>query len=276
MAYDDEYKQIKVFRNKDTKITEIILNRPKKKNTLTIKMLQEITTVLKKLAWDRHARVVVLKGEKLEVEGKLPAFSAGADLTSGFKRIKLDSPYHMAWAFKEIHDYFNMIEEFPKVLIAAVDGYAVGGGCELSLVCDLRIATKRSEFGLPELNLGTLPGAGGTQRLIKLIGLSRAKQMILLGEYISAEKAYDYGLVNFLVDVDDFESKINEVASKIASGPPIVQRVVKQAMNLGTQSPLDVGLCLERLSMGIIAPTKDAQEGLRAFMEKRKPEFSGK
>jgi len=273
-----DLKDIILERNKEEKISTIILNRARKKNTLTLRMLSEIVEVLQDLKKDKRTRVLIFKGAKLEnpPEGKLPAFSAGADLTSGLKGVSLTSPHAMSSAFAEIHEYFNKIEQFPKITIAAIDGYAAGGGCELSLVCDLRIATKRSQFALPELKLGAIPAGGGTQRLARLIGLSRAKQMILASEYISADQAYQYGLANYVVETNEFEEKVHELALKLAQGPPIHQKLVKKAMNLGFQAPLTVGLSLERDALGIAVATKDAQEGLMAFMEKRKPEFKGK
>ncbi len=271
-------KDILLEKKEEEGIATIILNRPQKKNTLTTPMLNEIVQVLQQLKKDRKTRVVVFRGAQLEAppEGKLPAFSAGADLTSGLKGVDITSPHSIVSAFGEIHNYFNEIEQFPKITIAAVDGYAAGGGCELSLVCDLRIATKRSQFALPELKLGAIPAGGGTQRLARLIGLSRAKQIILASEYISAEKAYEFGLVNYLVEDGQLLEKTHDLALKIAKGPPIHQKLVKAVMNLGIQSPLSVGLSLERDALGIVIATKDAQEGLMAFLQKREPNFKGK
>ncbi len=273
-----EFKDILVDKDEENRITTITLNRPKKKNTLTLRLLDEIVEALNNLKKDRRTRVIVFIGAKLKdpPEGKLPAFSAGADLTSGLKGIDITSPQDMSSAFAEIHEKFNIIEQYPKITIAAIDGYAAGGGCEFTLCCDLRIATKRSLFACPELKLGAIPAGGGTQRLPRLIGMSRAKQMIFCSEYISAEKAYEWGLVNYLTDLPEFYEKTREIALLIAKGPPIHQKLVKKAMNLGIQAPLHVGLKLEQDIMGMVVVTKDAQEGLMAFMQRREPEFKGK
>ena len=275
---DMEFKTILVDRNEEDKITTITLNRARKKNTLTVRLLKEIAEALSLLKNDRKTRVVVFQGAKLKdpPEGKLPAFSAGADLTSGLKGIDITSPQEMTSAFLDIHKCFDEVEDFPKITIAAIDGYATGGGCEFICCADLRIATKRSLFASPELKLGAIPAGGGTQRLMRLIGMSRAKQMIFIGEYISAEKAYEFGLVNYLVDLSEFYQKTQELALTIAKGPTVHQKLTKAAMNLGIQAPLKVGLALERDALGLIVSTKDALEGLTAFMERREPKFKGK
>jgi len=273
-----QLKTILIEKDEANRITTIILNRPKKKNTITIKMLDEIIAVLNKLKTDRKTRVIVFKGAKLDPpkEGKLPAFSAGADVTSGLKGYDITSPHDMSSGFGEVHAKFRTVERYPKITIAAIDGYAAGGGLEFAMCCDLRIATKRSQFALPELKLGAIPAGGGTQRLARLIGLSRAKQIIFCSEYISAETAYNWGLVNYLTEIDDFENKIAEIALLIAKGPPIHQKLVKSVIDLGFDAPLDVGLKLERDALGTIVVTKDAQEGLMAFMQRREPKFKGK
>ncbi|MGQ4875571.1 MAG: enoyl-CoA hydratase/isomerase family protein [Promethearchaeia archaeon] len=273
---DIEYKTIEVEKDRETGIAQITLNNPKRKNSISMAMLDEITTALHDFNWDKKIRIAIIKGKTVEVEGKLPAFSAGADLTSGFRGVRINSSWQMPALFKEVHYKFNLIENFPKLLIAAIDGYALGGGLELALVCDLRIASKRSRFGLPELTFGAIPGAGGTQRLARIIGIARAKQMIFLGEQINAETALNWGLINFLVETEKFSEEVDNLASKLAKGPPITQRVVKEAMNMGIQSPLEAALTFERNAFGIIAPTEDAAEGIKAKFERREPNFQGK
>lgn len=275
---DMTFKNIIVDRNEEEKITTITLNRPKKKNTLTIRQLREINQALDLLRTDRKTHVVVFQGAKLKdpPAGKLPAFSAGADLTSGFKGVDITSPEEMASAFLEVHKYFNAVEDFPKITIAAIDGYAAGGGCEFMCCVDLRIASDRSLFASPELKLGAIPAGGGTQRIMRLIGLPRAKQMIFTYEYITAEKALEWGLVNWVVDLAEFEQKTHELALSIAKGPTVHQKLTKAAMNLGIQTSLKVGLALERDALGLIVRTQDALEGLKAFMERREPKFKGK
>ncbi len=273
-----EYRTILVDKDVENRITTITLNRPKKKNTITLKMLDEVLDALKKLKKDRKTRVIVFQGAKLKdpPEGKLPAFSAGADVTSGLKGYDITSPIDMSAGFGVVHAKFRELEMYPKITIAAIDGYAAGGGLEFVLCCDIRIATKRSLFALPELKLGAIPAGGGTQRLARLIGMSRAKQIIFCSQYISGGTAYSWGLVNYLTELEDFYAITQEIALKIAKGPPIHQKLVKEAMNLGFDAPIDVGLKLERDALGMIVVTKDAQEGLMAFMQRREPVFKGK
>jgi enoyl-CoA hydratase/3-hydroxyacyl-CoA dehydrogenase len=169
-----------------------------------------------------------------------------------------------------------MIERMPKPVIASINGYALGGGLELAMACDIRIASENSMLGQPEINLGLIPGAGGTQRLSKLVGRGRAKELIMLGEPIPAREAERIGLVNRVVPHDRLESETRALANKLAEKPPIALMAAKIAINLGSDYPLEAGLALESSLFSILFSTEDLVEGVSAFIQKRKPEFKGK
>ncbi|MDJ0273506.1 MAG: 3-hydroxyacyl-CoA dehydrogenase/enoyl-CoA hydratase family protein [Aigarchaeota archaeon] len=263
-AAETGYTEILVERKPP--VTKIILNRPHRLNTITPKMIEELTDALLKAWSDRETRVVVLRGAGER------AFSAGADVTA-FTEIKTrQDAEKFLRAFQELID---ILESMPKPVIAAIDGYALGGGCELILGCDIRIATDRSEFGQPEINLGLIPGAGGTQRLPRLIGVARALELTLLGSRISAEEAYRIGLVNKVVKPENLEQEVQTLAEKLASQPPLAVRAVKQLIYMTREAPLSKGLAMERMFFADLLFTKDFMEGISAFFAKRKPEFKG-
>lgn len=263
-AAETGYSEILVERKPP--VTKIILNRPHRLNTITPKMIEELTDALLKAWSDRETRVVVLRGAGER------AFSAGADVTA-FTEIKTrQDAEKFLRAFQEL---MNILESMPKPVIAAIDGYALGGGCELIMGCDIRIATDRSEFGQPEINLGLIPGAGGTQRLPRLIGVARALELTLLGNRISAEEAYRIGLVNKVVKPENLEQEVQTLAEKLASQPPLAVRAVKQLIYMTREAPLSKGLAMERMFFADLLFTKDFMEGISAFFAKRKPEFKG-
>ncbi|WP_069807647.1 3-hydroxyacyl-CoA dehydrogenase/enoyl-CoA hydratase family protein [Vulcanisaeta thermophila] len=259
-----EFKEI--ILKKEPPLAWIILNRPMRLNTLTMTMMEEISKALDMLWDDKDVRVVIFRGAGDR------AFSAGADVTA------FAGPLHTYYFYisnRKFQEVVSKIERFPKPTIAAIDGYALGGGLELALACDFRIATDRSELGQPEINLGIIPGAGGTQRLIRYVGLGRAKELIMLGDRIKAEEAYRIGLVNRVVPKEKFEEEVRSFAMKLAQGPPIALTYAKYAINFGTQVPTDIGLMLEAAFFSMATTTKDAQEGVLAFLNRRKPEFKG-
>lgn len=257
-----EYKAIKIEIDKDAKIAWVILNRPHRMNAINDEMRKEIPQAFEELKADENVRAIVIKGAGER------AFSAGADITefSGGK------PH----VFVELGEFFRAPEQCPKPVIAAIDGYCLGGGLELALACDFRIATKRSELGQPEINLGLIPGGGGTQRLARLVGLSRAKELVMLGERISAQKAYEWGLVDRVVEPEQFEAEVKKFAEKLSKGPPIAISLAKRIMNIGVEAPLEAALLMEREAFGILFSTEDMMEGVNAFLTKKKPEFKGK
>ncbi|MFO8018014.1 MAG: enoyl-CoA hydratase/isomerase family protein [Promethearchaeia archaeon] len=253
----------------------ISLNRPDKLNALQTKTVKEVYEALEKYEVDNDVRAVVLRGTKDYT--KKPAFSSGADLSASFgPGVKPNIPYHMAIAMQMRHRYYDLIEKFPKPLIAAVDGYAFGGGCELTLVCDLVIASKRSEFGFPEIARGIFPANGGTQRMIRHIGLARTTKMIYFGERISAEKMHDWGYVSFLAEEgDEFEKLVTEKAKELGDAATTSLIMIKKCLKFGTQAPLDIGLQFEQLGFGLNSTSSDVQEGIKAFLRKKEPDYKG-
>ncbi|MFP3296838.1 MAG: 3-hydroxyacyl-CoA dehydrogenase/enoyl-CoA hydratase family protein [Vulcanisaeta sp.] len=259
-----EFKEIML--RKEPPLAWIILNRPQRLNALTLTMLEELSRALDMLWDDKEVRVVIIRGAGDR------AFSAGADVSS------FAGPLHTYYFFlynRRFQEAVSKIERFPKPVIAAIDGYTLGGGLEIAMTCDFRIATEKSEFGQPEITLGILPGAGGTQRLIRLVGMAKAKELIMLGDRIKADEAYRIGLVNKVVPKERFEEEVRSFAMKLAQGPPIALTYAKYAINFGTQVPTDIGLMLESAFFSMAVNTKDAQEGVMAFLTKRRPEFKG-
>jgi enoyl-CoA hydratase/3-hydroxyacyl-CoA dehydrogenase len=256
----------------DTVITEkrdgvqwISLNRPHRLNAFNLELVGELSTVIDELEADREVRCVVLKGEGDR------AFSVGADLTMF---TDLDPPTAIATAEKG-QRLMDKIEASSKPFIAAIHGFCVGGGLEIVLSCDFRVAAESAEFGSPEINLGIIPGWGGTQRLSRIIGLPKAKEFVFLGDRVSADEALRLGLVNRVVPVDRLVEEVEALARRLVAGPPVALRVAKRAINFGTQLILEEGLKLEAESFGTLASTEDIIEGISAFFEKRKPEFKG-
>jgi enoyl-CoA hydratase len=171
---------------------------------------------------------------------------------------------------------FNAIDSFPKPIIAMVNGYCLGGGCEVALACDLRICSDKASFGQPEINLGIIPGGGGTQRLTRLVGEGKSMELILSGEIINAETAQAIGLVNHVVPAAQLEAKTMEIANRIAEKSPVALRLAKEAVKLASRSNLDEGLRREVDLFALVFSSEDKDEGVKAFLEKRKPEFKGR
>lgn len=257
-----EHKTIKVEIDKNTHVAWVTLNRPQRLNAINAEMRQELPKALQELGDDPDVRVIVLRGEG----GK--AFSAGADITE-FTQGK---PYQ----FLELGEFFRAPELCPKPVIAAIDGFALGGGLELALACDFRLASKRSEVGQPEIHLGLIPGGGGTQRLLRLVGPARAKELCMLGERISAEQAAQWGLIDHVYENETFEQEVKAFAEKLASRAPIAVRFTKQIINAGADCSLDAALLLEREAFALLFTTEDMAEGVNAFLSKKKPEFKGR
>ena len=199
------------------------------------------------------------------------AFSAGADLTSfGFS-----SPVKAFDASRRMYEVFTLFETMPKPVIAAINGFAFGGGCELALACDFRLASESSQIGLTETSLGIIPGAGGTQRLLKLVGLAKAREMIYLGSRLSAGEALKAGLVDRVFANADFRSGVEEFANRLAKRAPLSLRFSKQALNVATQSPPNQGQYFEAGAFAMLLSTQDASEGITSFLSKKEPDFKG-
>ena len=247
------------------RVAIITINRPEKRNALNIKTRAEGAALIAELRADDSVGVVVITGAGDK------AFIAGADIAEFAGRTAITQREVMTE-----RSLFNAIDAFPKPVIAMVNGYCLGGGCELALACDIRVASETASFGQPEINLGIIPGGGGTQRLTRLIGEGRAMEMILTGEIIDAKTALAIGLVNHVVPRDQLEAKTMEIADRIAEKGPISVSLAKEAVKIASRSNLDEGLRREVDLFALCFATEDKDEGVNAFLEKRKPLFKGK
>ena len=264
MSEAKKYESIIV--KKEGAIAWLTLNRPHRLNTLTTDMIDEMQSALNGFEADKEVRCIIITGAGDK------AFSAGADVTA-FTGV---TPSMAAEASGKGQALFTRLERIGKPVIACMNGYALGGGLEMALACDFRIASENVEVGQPELNLGLIPGWGGTQRLVRIVGLAKAKQMIMFADRMSAEEAAKIGLITKVVARAKLVEETLAFANKLADGAPVALRLAKEALNFGTQVPLEVGLKLEANAFGIVLSTKDVMEGVSAFMSKRKPEFKGK
>ncbi len=239
------------------------INRPQALNALTTALLLEFDTVLDAIEAS-DASAVILTGE-----GK--AFVAGADIAE-MKNLNAEAGRDFGALGSRI---FRRLELFRLPVIAAVNGYALGGGCELAMACDIRIASDKAKFGQPEVGLGIIPGFSGTQRLPRLVGASRAKELIFTGEMVSASDALAMGLVSRVVAPETLVPTCRELAAKIRKNAPLAVRYAKAAINGGLDSTVETGMALERDLFGLCFATGDQKEGMTAFVEKRTPVFSG-
>jgi enoyl-CoA hydratase len=243
----------------------LTINRPDKRNALNIQTRAEGAAALDELRADDAVRVVVITGAGDK------AFVAGADIGEFEGRTA-----NMQREVMLGRSLFTAVDSFPKPLIAMVNGYCLGGGCELAMACDLRVASDKASFGQPEINLGIIPGGGGTQRLTRLVGEGKAMELILTGDIIDAQTAHSIGLVNMVVPATDLEAKTMELANRIAEKGPIALRMAKEAVKIASRSNLDEGLRREVDLFALCFSSEDKDEGVRAFMEKRKPQFKGR
>ena len=246
-------------------IATVELYRPQKKNSLNSELRHELEACLKEVAGDHTVRVVVLTGGE-------EIFCAGADISEIEGTSSAEEAYQHC---REFQILFDQLESLPQPAIAAVSGYALGGGCELALACDFRIASDTAKFGLPEIKIGAFPGGGGTQRLPRAIGVAKAKELILLGDPINAEQALAIGLVLKVVPKDKLMTETQSFAAKIAALPRLALQASKMLINKSQEIDLATGLEFEARTFGGIAHTHDLAEGTKAFMEKRKPNFTG-
>jgi enoyl-CoA hydratase/3-hydroxyacyl-CoA dehydrogenase len=258
------YETLKIER--EDSVLWITLNRPHRLNSFNDVLMEELADALDTAEKDPSVRCVVITGEGDR------AFSAGADVTMFPKATPVKAEEFSRLGQK----VFGKIEEMSKPVIAAINGFALGGGLELALACDFRIAAEHAELGSPEVNLGLIPGWGGTQRLVRIVGLAKAKEMVMLGTRLKAEEALRIGLVHKVVHYEKLRDEVCELAKKLSEGPPIALKYAKFAINFGTQVPLDAGLRIESALMGLTFSTEDLKEGVEAFMSRRKAEFKGK
>jgi enoyl-CoA hydratase len=239
------------------------LNRPEVLNALSIELMDQLIAALEGFDRDPNIRVIVLAGSER-------AFAAGADISEMAEAsvVLMSERNNLARWLR--------IKAVRKPIIAAVSGFALGGGCELAMHCDLIVASESAQFGQPEINIGVMPGAGGTQRLTRAIGKFRAMEMILTGRFISAKEAYEAGLVTKVVSKEQFLAEAMRLAHEIATKPPLALKAAKEAILAVDEMPLSAGLEYERKVFYSLFATEDQKEGMKAFQEKRKPDFKGR
>jgi len=254
-----------ILYEKSEGIGTITLNRPESMNALNSSLMEELGHVFSEISTDNDVKVVIITGQE-------QFFAAGADITEVANIKTPDDAYN----FSRAADVIRKLEDFDKPIIAAVSGVALGGGCELALACDLRIAAENAVFGLPEIKLGVLPGAGGTQRLPRLVGAANAKELLYTGDFINATEAYRIGLVNKIVPVETLRDESKAMAKKIANRPGIALKMIKIAVNGGLSMDLKSAMAYEARCFEILFSTEDRKEGMTAFIEKRKPSFKNR
>jgi enoyl-CoA hydratase len=259
-----DYKTI-LYEKKD-RIGTITLNRPKSMNSLSSELLRELDHVLTEIDRDDDVKVVILTGSE-------KFFAAGADITE-IGQIK--TPVDAYRFLKMAQAVFNHIEDLDKPVIAAIGGLALGGGCELTLACDLRIAADNSTFGQPEIKIGVIPGAGGTQRLPRIVGVTKAKELLYTGDFMDAQEAYRIGLLNKVVPAASLMEEARKMALKIARQPGFALKATKLSVNGGLNMDIKSAMAYEARCFEILFSTDDQKEGMNAFIEKRKPAFSDK
>lgn len=262
-----QYMEFKsVIYEKSDGIATIMLNRPDALNAFSKEVIQEVLNALADSENDDSIRVLVLTGAGEK------AFSAGADIKAmtGMNALKARE---LSLTGEKL---CLALENSGKPVIAALNGYALGGGLEVAMACDFRIASENARMGQTEINIGLIPGWGGTQRLTRLVGTTKAKELVLTGKMIDAKTAEQLGLVNMVVPADKFREAVRQFALDLASKAPVAIRVAKALINKGADVSLVSALALEREGFGVVASTEDLQEGVRAFTEKRKPTFRGR
>ena len=244
----------------------ITLNRPKALNAINRMMVQELTQVLNQAEEDQNVRILILTGAEEK------AFAAGADITE-FQHLSPIEALHSSQAFQAA---FNRIDRLKKPIIAAVNGFCLGAGCELALACDMIYASDRARFGQPEINLGFIPGGGGTQRLARLIGRPRAKELIYTGEMIDAQEAYRIGFVNKVFPAAELIPAVKKLAQQVTSKGAVAIELAKKVIDEGYEGDLTSALALEAKGFALCFGTEDKTEGVNAFLEKRQPHFKGR
>ncbi|MBN1224416.1 MAG: enoyl-CoA hydratase/isomerase family protein [Candidatus Aminicenantes bacterium] len=254
-----------IFEKKET-VGILTMNRPDKMNALSQELTEELKQVLDEIEGDRELRVLVITGSGEK------AFVAGADINELVERDALLG--REVSRFRQ--ELFSRIENLPIPVIAAVNGYALGGGLELALACNIRIAAETAKFGAPEVKLGIIPGDGGTQRLPRLVGLGRAMEMILTGDFVDAQEAFRIGLANKVVPDKELMETAMVLAQKIASRPPLAVKYAKEAVSRSQEGDAVSGYALESYLHALTCTTEDKKEGVTAFLEKRKGRFQGR
>jgi enoyl-CoA hydratase len=247
----------------DGPVATITLNRPKALNALNSQLMREVTEALRALDADAAVRCIVLTGNER-------AFAAGADI----KEMADASPVDML--ARSNLSYYDTVRRVSKPIIAAVSGYALGGGCELAMACDMIVASETARFGQPEINIGIMPGAGGTQRLTRQLGKYRAMELVLTGDYLEAREAYARGLVNRVTPPELYLEEAQKLARKIAAQPAVAVRMAKDAVLKAQDLSIEEGLDYERRLFYLLFASEDQKEGMAAFVEKRPPVWQGR
>jgi enoyl-CoA hydratase len=245
-------------------VAVLTLNRPQMNNALDKQTWLELGEAVQQVKVDREIGVLIITGAGER------AFAAGADINWLKERSPLDILERGPQAI------LSELERLPKPVIAAINGYALGGGCELALACDIRIASDKAKLGQPEINIGILPGGGGTQRLSRLVGKGKAKELIYTGDIIDAWEAEKIGLLNKVVPANELMDVVMAMARKILSKGPVALRVIKAVIDIGSGTDFNTGLAYEQFGQAILFATEDRKEGIDAFLEKRPPKFQGK
>ncbi|MBM08673.1 MAG: enoyl-CoA hydratase [Magnetovibrio sp.] len=244
-------------------IALIRMNRPEVMNALNNATRQELAARFEESIADDSVRVIVVTGNQ-------KAFVAGADLKEFADLTTSD------WAFGDSRRMWKVVAGCPKPIVAAVNGFALGGGCELALHCDIIVAGQGAKMGLPEIGVGVLPGGGGTQRLTRAVGKYKALKMMLTAEWVSGQEAHDMGMVSEVVADEEVLERAIAIARKVARMPPLGAKLIKEVTLAGMDAALETGLILERKAFEVLFSTEDQKEGAAAFIEKRKPEFKGR
>ena len=258
-----KYETILYERDETSGVSVITLNRPEHLNALNEEMLDELSRLTTTIAQDPDLGAVIITGGD-------KCFAAGADIA---QVSRLDSPVAAHEFVSKAHMVMDGIEGIEKPVIAAVNGIAFGGGCELALACDIRLASETASFALPEIKIGVIPGGGGTQRLPRLIGPGRAKEMLFSGDTIDAQEAYRIGLVNRVFPAESLLEEARKMASKLAGRPRVALRMNKAAVSAGMSMDLHSALAHEARCFELLFSTEDLKEGMNAFLEKRRPVF---
>ncbi len=244
-------------------IGRIQLHRPEVLNALNLQLMEELVSALVSMDRDEGIRCILITGDRR-------AFAAGADNDEMSDATAVDM------LLKDQFAVWDRIRHISKPIIAAVSGYALGGGCELAMACDLIIASETAQFGQPEINIGVMPGAGGPQRLTRAVGKVRAMEMVLTGNPLRAEEALQAGLINRVVPEELLEDEALRMAREIAAKPPVAVRLAKKAVLKAMDTTLETGLAYEQMLFYLLFATEDQREGMQAFLEKRKPRFRGR
>ncbi len=252
-----------IVTTSDKGFAKVQINRPQVLNALNREVMDELVAALETLDGDDAIRCIILTGNE-------NAFAAGADIKEMADATAVDM------LVRDQLSKWDRIRKIKKPLIAAVSGFALGGGCELTMLCDIIIASETATFGQPEINIGVMPGAGGTQRLTRAIGKYRAMEMVLTGNFIKAEEAKQAGLVNKIVPVEMLINEAEEMAALIASKPPVALKMAKESVLKAFDTTIETGLEFERKNFYLLFSTEDQKEGMKAFVEKRKPQWKGK